>query len=294
MYLIVGATSRLGSRVARRLLADGKPVRAMTRTPLSEPAAELKKLGAEVVQGDLREPGSLPRACAGIEKLLDAAHGFPGTKDNNPLTVDDAGNRALIDAARAAGVKHFVFTSILGARPDHTIDMFRIKYQIEDCVRSSGMSYTILRPSAFMEFWAALVGDPIVKTGKATIFGRGNNPINFVSADDVARLALLALDDPRARNQILEIGGPDNLTMNQVAALFERIAGHPAKINHVPLPMMRLMALAMRPFNPNMSRQVAAGVDMDTADMSFDPAPLLRQFPLQLTKLEEYARAAYA
>ena len=294
MYLLVGATSKLGSRVARRLLAEGKPVRAMTRTPLSGKADELKKLGAEIAQGDLRDRASLVRACAGVEKLLDAAHAFPGEKDNNPITVDDAGNCALIDAAKAAGVKHFVFTSMLDAGPNHPIDFFRIKIKIEGRLRESGMSYTILRPSAYMEFWAALVGEPIVKTGKTTIFGRGNNPINFVSADDVARYALIALEDPRARNQIIEIGGPENLTVNQVAELFEKLVGRPAQKSRVPLPMMRVMSAMMRPFNPAMSRQIGAAIVMDTADCTFDPSRTLKQFPVQLTKLEEYARAVYA
>jgi uncharacterized protein YbjT (DUF2867 family) len=240
------------------------------------------------------DPASLARACEGVEKLLDAAHAFPGEKDNNPITVDDAGNCALIDAAKAAGVKHFVFTSALGVGPNHPIDFFRIKHKIEGCLRESGMSYTILRPAAFMEFWAALVGEPIVKTGKTTIFGRGNNPINFISVDDVARYALIALDDPRARNQIIEVGGPENLTMNQVAEIFEQMVGRPAQKSHVPLPMMRVMSTMMRPFNPAMSRQIAAGIVMDTADWTFDPSRTLKQFPVQLTKLEEYALAAYA
>ena len=125
MYLIVGATGRLGSLVARKLLADGKPLRAMSRTPAKADA--LKKLGAEVVQGDLREPASLARACQGVDKVLAAAHAFEAQGDNNPQTVDGAGNRHLIDAARAAGVNHFVFTSILGVGPQVPLDFFRFK-----------------------------------------------------------------------------------------------------------------------------------------------------------------------
>lgn len=291
MYLLVGATSKLGVRVARRLLADGKPVRAMTRTP--EKADELKKLGGEIVQGDLRDPNSLKRACAGVEKVLNAAHGFPGEGKNNPQTVDAVGNRNLVDAAKAAGVKHFVFTSMLGAGLINSVDFFRIKYASEEYLCASGLSYTILRPSAFMDFWAALVGEPIIKTGKTTIFGRGNNPINFVSVDDVARYALVALDDARARNQIIEIAGPENLTMNQVAEFFEKLAGHSAQKSHVPLPMMRVMSAMTRPFNPALSRQVAAGISLDTEKWAFDPNKIQNPFPMKSTQLEEYARATY-
>jgi hypothetical protein len=91
-----------------------------------------------------------------------------------------------------------------------------------------------LRAAVFMEFWAAMVGEPILKTGKTTIFGRGDNPINFVSAEDMAKFCVIALQDPQARNQVIEVGGPENLTFNQVAELFEKASGRPAKKNHVP------------------------------------------------------------
>src|SRR5579872_3719215 len=102
MILIVGASGRLGGTVARRLLAEGRPVRALSRAP--ERLADLARPGAEVVTADLRDPASRARACAGTRMVLAAAHAVVGKGDNQPRAVDDAGNRALIDAARAAGV----------------------------------------------------------------------------------------------------------------------------------------------------------------------------------------------
>src|SRR5216683_2390664 len=130
MILIVGASGGLGSVVAQRLLAQGKAVRAMTRTPLN--LAHLKQQGANVVSGDLRNPTSLLSAFQGVEQVLAAAHALDGKGDNNPHTVDDAGNRRLIDAAKVAGVQHFVFLSILGASPDAPLEFFRIKYHTEE------------------------------------------------------------------------------------------------------------------------------------------------------------------
>jgi len=290
MILIVGASGRLGSVVVQQLLAQGKPVRVMTRTPLT--CAHLKQQGAEVVSGDLRGPASLLRACQGAEQVLAAAHALDGKGDNNPHTVDDAGNRQLIDAAKAAGVQHFVFLSILGASPDAPLEFFRIKYRTEEYLRASGLSFTIIRPTAFMDLWAQLIGQPILEQGKTTIFGRGNNPINFVAVEDVARFVCIALEDPRACNRVIEVGGPENLTLNQVAEVFERASGHQAKKRHVPLPIMRAMSILMQPVNPALNRLIRLGIFMDIANLCYDMTQTARAFGVQLTPLEELARRA--
>ncbi len=288
MILIVGASGRLGGTVAKRLLAQGKAVRLMTRTPSN--LVHLKQQGAEVVSGDLRNPASLLSACEGVEQVLAAAHALTGKGDNNPQTVDDAGNRQLIDAARAAGVKHFVFLSILGASPDAPVEFFRIKYHTEEYLRASGLSFTIIRPSAFMDLWAQLIGLPILEQGKTTIFGRGNNPINFVAVEDVARFVCIAFENSRTRNEVIEVGGPENLTLNQVAETFERVSGRQAKKRHIPLPMMRAMSILMQPVNPALSRQIRLGVFMDTANLCYDITEMSRTFGVQLTTMEDIAR----
>jgi NADH dehydrogenase len=290
MILIVGASGRLGSVVVRHLLAQGKSIRVMTRNPLG--LAHLKQQGVEIVSGDLRDRASLARACQGVEQVLAAAHALDGKGDNNPQTVDDMGNRHLIDAAKAAGVKHFIFVSVQGASPDSPLEFFRIKYRTEEYLRASGLSFTILRPSAYMELWAQLIGQPIREQGKTTIFGRGNNPINFVSVEDVARFVRIALDDPRTRNAVIEVGGPENLTMNQLAEIFEHASRRQAKKRHIPLPMMRLMSILMRPLNPAMSRLIGNGIYMDTANLRYDTADTARSFGIHLISLEEIAGRA--
>ncbi len=289
MILVVGASGRLGGAVMRQLLARGEPVRAIARR--QAPLTELEQLGAQLVVGDVRDAAAVRRACQGADRVLTAFHGFIAKGRNTPHTVDGLGNRLLIDAAKAAGVRHFVFTSAHGARPDHPLEHLRLKYGAEEYLRQSGLSYTILRPTPFMEFWATLIGEPILRTGKTTIFGRGKNPVNFVSVDDVTHLALLALDDAEARGHVLEIGGPENLTLEQMAALFERVSGRTAKRSYVPLPMMRVMAVVLRPLKPALARQIEAGILMDTADMTFDPTETLKRFPMRLTPFEEVARS---
>jgi NADH dehydrogenase len=143
-----------------------------------------------------------------------------------------------------------------------------------------------------MELWAQLIGQPIREQGKTTIFGRGNNPINFVSVEDVARFVRIALDDPRTRNAVIEVGGPENLTMNQLAEIFEHASRRQAKKRHIPLPMMRLMSILMRPLNPAMSRLIGNGIYMDTANLRYDTADTARSFGIHLISLEEIAGRA--
>lgn len=286
MILIVGASGRLGRVVAERLLAQGKSVRAMTRTPGS--VEHLRQHGAEVVLGDLRDPVSLAHACQGVEQVVAAAHALVGKGDNNPQSVDAAGHRNLIDAAKAAGVQHFILLSVLEAGPEAALEFFRIKYHTEEYLRASGLSFTILRCGAFMDLWGEVIGLPLLQQGKTTLFGRGTNPINFVAVDDVARFVLTALDDPRAHQQVIGVGGPENLTFNQVADLFERKRGRPAKKRHVPLPLMRVLAHVMLHINPALGRQISAGVYMDTANLRYDMTETLKTFPLPLTRWEQW------
>ena len=290
MILIVGASGRLGNVVVQHLLAQGKSIRVMTRNPLG--LAHLQQQGVEIVSGDLRDRASLVSGCQGVEQVLAAAHALDGKGDNNPQTVDDMGNRHLIDAAKAAGVKHFIFVSVQGASPDSPLEFFRIKYRTEEYLQASGLSFTILRPGAYMELWSQLIGQPIREQGSTTIFGHGNNAINFVSVQDVARFVSIALDDPRARNAVIEVGGPENLTMNQLAEIFERASGRQAKKRHIPLPLMRVMSILIRPLNPAVSRLIRNGIYMDTGNLRSDTADTARAFGIQLTSLEEIAGRA--
>ncbi len=141
-----------------------------------------------------------------------------------------------------------------------------------------------------MDLWAQLIGQPIVEQDKTTIFGRGNNPVNFVAVEDVARFVCTALEDPRVCNRVIEVGGPENLTLNQVAEVYERASGRQAKKRHVPLPMMRVLSMLMQPVNPALSRQISAGIYMDTAHLCYDMTETARAFGIQLTPLEEFVR----
>lgn len=290
--LIAGGTGILGMRVVRLLTARGMAVRVMTRDPAR--ARHVAGDRVEIMPGDVRESDTLAGAMAGVETVISAIQGFSGTGGDNPQTVDGEGNANLIRAARAAGVKHFVLVSVQGAAADHPMELFRMKHRAEQELRASGLTWTIIRPTASMQTWATLIGEPLVKTGKTRIFGRGTNPINFVSADDVAAFVDLAVTDPTMRGEVIEVGGPENLTMEEVARTFERETGKAGTVSRVPLPMMRVMAVLLRPVKPTIARQIQAGVVMDTRDMTFDAAETMRRYPSVVpTRLAEMVRRDY-
>jgi uncharacterized protein YbjT (DUF2867 family) len=268
MILVVGASGYLGSRTVRRLLAAGMRVRAASRVP--ETLAELRALGAEIVQADLIDARSLDSACRGVDAVFAAAHSLTGVGTYASEHVDDRGHRSLIDTAGRAGVKRFVYTSAMFASLEHPVDFMRTKANIERYLAASGLAFTILRPSALMEWHVHnLLGKALVESGKATIFGRGANPMNFVAADDVAAVATEVLRDPEGAGSSLEIGGPENVTRNDIAALYEARLGRPVVVRHVPIAPMRVLAPLLRPFNPVVARLMSVAVWSETSDQTF-------------------------
>jgi uncharacterized protein YbjT (DUF2867 family) len=294
MILIVGASGFLGREVAKQLLSSGERVRAFTRTPAK--VDELKMAGAEVFQGDLIDAPSLRRGCQGVDSVFAAAHSIVGEGKYRSEVVDDIGHRALIDAAKAGGVSHFVYTSIFGASTDHPIDFWRTKYRVEEYLKASGLSYTILRPSAFMEMHAHILnGKPLLESGKTTLLGKGTKPRNLVAVRDVAHFAILALKDSKLKNLTLDIGGTQNFTNNQVAELYAKVAGIPSRVSHIPPLVARGMSLVLQPFKPGVSRiMYMNSLPDDAFSEEFDPSALVAAYPTHLTTLEEFVRERVA
>jgi NADH dehydrogenase len=292
MILISGGTGTLGSAIARRLLASGRRVVVMTRD--TRRANDLRAAGAGLVAADLRHAGSLRGAMQGVTHVITTANSFTGRGDESVVAVDLQGTRNLIDVAREARVQQFIFASALLPDAYRSIDYFAAKFDNEEYLRRSGLAWTILRPTAFMETWAAMVGDPLAKGDPVRVFGSGRNPLNFVAVNDVAAVAAMTLDRGDALNNYVEIGGPENLTMLQLVDIFERVTGKKAKRTHVPVVAMRIMAPIAGRFNPVLGRMIRSGLLAATIPQPFDPAPMLARYPVTLTRLEDWARARYA
>jgi uncharacterized protein YbjT (DUF2867 family) len=286
MVLVAGGTGRLGTRVVELLSKRDMRVRILTRD--RNKAAHLTSGLIEVVEGDVRNPASLETAFAGVTAVISCIQGLDDP-NSSPEATDRDGNRNLISAAKTSGVDHFVLVSVMKSSPNHPMSLGRAKYAAEQSLKTSGLAWTIVRGTAYMEFWVQMVVQPLIDKGRTQVFGRGNNPINFVSVDDVAKAVEMAVIDPGLRGVEVEAGGPENLTMNQVVETFERISGKKGNVSHVPLPMMRLMSVVMRPIKPAMARLAQAGIVMDTSDiMAWEPPATPKPYPwLPQTRVAE-------
>jgi uncharacterized protein YbjT (DUF2867 family) len=251
MILVAGGSGRLGSLLVPRLAGRGLGVRVLTRK--LDRARHLDGV-ADIAVGDVRDRGSIELAMTDVATIVSAVQGFAGPGRVTPASVDRDGNINLIDSAAAAGAE-MVMLSVVGASPGSPMDLFRAKHDAERYLRASAVGWTIVRSTAFVELWVDIMR-------KHVVFGRGDNPINFVSVHDVVAAVEAAVIDPSLRGQTLEIGGPQDITLNELSAAVEENLGGDKKARHIPPWLLHAIA----PF----VRQARAGYTMDTMDMTFD------------------------
>jgi uncharacterized protein YbjT (DUF2867 family) len=288
MNLVVGATGMVGGEVCRLLAAMGKPVRALVR-PAAEPAkvANLKSLGIEIVEGDLRDRASLDRACRGATAVITTASSMPfswNPPENTIETVDLHGQIGLIDAARAAEVAHFISISFT---PDANFPLRNAKRTVEAHLRQSGLTYTILRSSYFLEVWLSPAVGFDAANATMQIYGAGHNKISWIALSDVAQFAVASLDNPVARNATIALGGPEALSPLEVIRIFDQIGGRSFTVQHVPVEAIRAQQTAA----PDQMQQSFAGLMLCyAAGDPIDMRATLQAFPIQLTSVKDYAQ----
>ncbi|MGQ4648831.1 NAD(P)H-binding protein [Lyngbya aestuarii] len=242
--LVVGATGTLGRQVVRRALDEGHQVRCLVRSPRK--AAFLKEWGAEIVQGDLTAPDTLPKAFEDISAVIDAATSRP-TDSLQIKQVDWEGKVALIQAAAAAGVERFVFFSILNAESFPNVPLMEIKRCTEVFLAESGLKYTILRPCGFMQGLIGQYAIPILDNQAVWVTGK-TSPIAYMDTIDIAKFAVRALEVPEAENKSFPVVGTRAWGAYEIINLCERLSGKDAKIARLPLGLLQTMRRIVRFF----------------------------------------------
>lgn len=208
MILVIGATGALGSTICALLAERKRPVRGLIRsTSAPEKVAALRALGVETVEGDLKQPQSLTAALAGVQTVISTASAsMSRTPGDSVETVDLTGTSAAVAAAEQAGVDHFIFVSFHPFKDDFPLQA--AKRATEARLKSSRlMAHTILQPTFFSDIWLSPMMGFDRGNRRATVYGDGHGRLNWISIRDLARFVVAAVDNPRARNQTIEVGG---------------------------------------------------------------------------------------
>ncbi|MEH1766656.1 SDR family oxidoreductase [Nostoc sp.] len=247
MFLVTGATGGIGRRVVRLLRQREHSVRAFAR--LNSRYSELEHRGAEIFIGDLLEEKDIQKASRGVQYII-SAHG----SDSDALSLDYRANIELIDQAKANGVEHFVFISVLGAdRGYEDAPVFKAKRAVERYLVASGLNYTILRPAGLASNLLPLV-ERFRETGLYLLIGDRKNRTSIVSTDDLARIVVDSVTVEGARNQILPVGGPEILLREDIPRVFGRIFTKEPVIINSPLFVVDGLQGALGLFNPQIQK----------------------------------------
>jgi NADH dehydrogenase len=288
MNLVVGATGLLGGEICRLLAAEGKPAKALVRpTSDQNKVAQLASLNVEIALGDLKDRSSLNAACRGATAVISTASCTLSRQDGDSIqTVDLAGQVNLIDAAKAANVSRFVLISF--PQVDVEFPLQTAKRAVEDHLKNSGLAYTILRPTFFMEVWLSPALGFDAANAAVQIYGSGENKISWISFKDVAKFAVASLENPEARNAEIKLGGPEALSPLEVVRIFEELKGQKFEVQFTPEEALKEQKeSATDPLQASFAGLMLYYSRGDVIEMQ----QTLNKFPVQLTSVRDYAQA---
>ena len=239
--LVIGATGQQGGAAAGALLRRGRAVRALVRDPGKPAARQLRDAGASLVTGDLDDLASVRaalRSCYGVFLVLTMMSGHQITQEG--VAAEQRRGQAVAELAREAGIAHLVYSSIRGAGQHTGIPHVESKARIEERIAALGLPATILRPASFMDNFASY-NRPILKGGElvVSLALRPQTPVALVATRDIGEFAAIAFGQPgQFTGRQVELAG-DYLTGPQIAAVFARACGIPARFQQVPIEQLR-------------------------------------------------------
>jgi uncharacterized protein YbjT (DUF2867 family) len=285
--LVAGATGYLGSEICRQLILKNKNVKGLVRaTSDANKVAQLKASGVETIEGDLKDKVSLGNALHGVSAVISTVSSTLSRQEGDSIqTVDDEGQINLIDAAVNAGVTQLIYISFceLGECPLQTA-----KRKVEKHLSECDLNYTILQPTYFMEVWLSPVLGFDYPNAKASIFGEGKNKVSWIAIKDVASFAVDSLDNPAAKNRMIELGGPEALSPLEVVNIFETSKGKKFELQFVPEEALKAQRdSAQDPLSESFSTLTLGVVNGSEIDMT----SILNDFQIRLTSVIDYANS---
>jgi uncharacterized protein YbjT (DUF2867 family) len=289
MIVVAGSTGVLGFEVCRRLRGRAQPVRALVRAASNaDRVSSLRSLGCDIVVGDMRDRRSLHEACTGADVVISTVTAITTAHAGETFdTTDRDGNINLIDAAASTGVKQFIFASFnCDGMPDSPL--VRAKLAVEQHLRESGLTYTILHPSLIMESWLGpmIFADTAAATAK--VYGGHDGRIRYVAVADVAEMTVQCVGRADARNAVVPVGGPESLTQRDAVTRFERAFEKPFAVVEIPADALEEQwKAAQDPFTRSFTGLMlglARGWDAGNR-------PNAEQFSIEMTTVDQFAAA---
>lgn len=258
--LVAGATGYLGGFVVRKLKDRGYFVRALVRS--SQRAENLRDIADEIVEGQITRPETLAGICDGIDVVFSSV-GITRQKDRLTFRdVDYQGNKNLLEVALGAGVRKFVYVSVLNGPSLRRLDIVAAHEDFVDELKASDIEYAVLRPTGYFSDMGEFF--EMAKKGRVWLIGDGTNRVNPIHGADLAASCVDAIED---RETEIDIGGPEVMSWDEVAELAFETLGRPAKISHVPAWLIWAVVRLVRPFNRHQGELLAFFTTMSTIDV---------------------------
>lgn len=287
--LIIGGTGTLGRQIVLQALTKGYQVRCLVRN--LRKANFLKEWGAELVYGDLSLPETIPSSLRGITAVIDAS--TSRSYDISTKKVDWNGKVALIDAAKIANVKRFIFCSTLNLEQFPKIPLMKMKQGIEKKIKQSNIPYTIFRLTGFYQGLIEQYAIPILEDLPIWVTNE-NTRVSYMDTQDIAKFCLRALQLPQTRNKMFFLGGPKGWLSEEIIKLCEQLAGQSAKVKRIPISILKLSSqfLGFFEWGQNISDRLAfaeiLNVENNFSKSTFDLYKLFKIDPGEIIQLDAY------
>lgn len=236
--LIIGGTGTLGRQVVLQALTKGYQVRCMVRN--FRKANFLKEWGVELVYGDLLRPETIPPCLKGITAVIDASTSRVNESDSLKK-VDWVGKLSLIEAAKAASVKRFIFFSAQNVEQFQNIPLMKLKYGIERKLTRSTIPYTVFRLTGFYQGLIEQYAIPILENLPIWVTNENTN-ISYMDTQDIAKFCIRSLQISQTVNQVFFLSGLKGWVSSEIINLCEQLAGQEAKVQRIPIVVLKFIS----------------------------------------------------
>jgi uncharacterized protein YbjT (DUF2867 family) len=262
--LVAGATGYLGRFVVQEFKNRGYSVRALARS--AKKLDDLKHSIDEIVEAEITKPETLQHICDGVDAVFSSV-GITRQKDGLTFKdVDYQGNKNLLEVALLAGVKKFVYVSAFNGPNLRHLDIGAAHEDFVDELKASGIDYAVLRPTGYFSDMGEAF--EMARKGRVWLIGSGENRVNPIHGAD---LAVACVDAMEGNETEIDVGGPQTMTWDEVAALAFDVLEKPAKISHVPSWLMWTVVRLVKLFNRHQGDLLAFFTTMATTDVVAPP-----------------------